>query len=407
MPDGSNPALPLSGLYPQAPQPQQNALTGDPARLIGLASEVQRMQLLRAQMPALAQQPAANLANTQLANVTARMQQQADAQRRVAAGLGSMIPDGAKEDDVHSAVTYFARSNPDIAVNYPEMLPAASDVILNHPKGIKYGASVLLNSALPPEAASGRVTGPPTAGGAPTTISVPQANLGGPRGIVTGLPAGEGTALEASAGRGANLSGTASTTAQYHADLENLKQESQTLGVVGGPTEPFEKKANQVLQRFGISGIGTMTPDQLRAAEGFDKISNQISLAQGQMFGGTDASRSMTVGANPSTSMSQYGREGVIDMLQGNQDAIDTARNAWLDARAKGAPANSHDVFTNQLSKILDPRVFQFARMSRPNQQKFLSQIDPADLSGFEQKYQAAIDRGWVKPLKKASNANQ
>jgi hypothetical protein len=113
------------------------------------------------------------------------------------------------------------------------------------------------------------------------------------------------------------------------------------------------------------------------------------------------------VGANPSTSMSAYGREGVIDMLHGNQDAIDRARNIWLDARAKGAPANSYDVFMNQLSQKLDPRVFQFNRLSRVNQQKFLSQMDPDDLSDFEQKYQTAIASKWVKPLKQAPNAPQ
>ena len=192
------------------------------------------------------------------------------------------------------------------------------------------------------------------------------------------------------------------------------------LDNLGGPTQPFEKKANEVLARFGLSGLGTMTPDQLRAAESFDKIVNGISLRQGQVFGGTDASRNMTLGATPNTGMSRYGRDGMIDMAQGNQDMVDRARGIWLDARGRGAPANSYDAFMDQLTKPLekdvsgnwvgglDPRVFQFNRLSRPNQQKFLSQIDPDDLGDFEQKYQAAIDRKWVKPLKKiAPNAAQ
>ena len=143
-----------------------------------------------------------------------------------------------------------------------------------------------------------------------------------------------------------------------------------------------------------------MNPDQLRALESFDKIANQISLNQGQFFGGTDASRNMTLGANPNSSMSRFGREGVIDMLHGNQDAIDRTRQLWLDARARGVPANSYDVFINDLSKKLDPRVFQFNRLSRENQQKFLNTLGADNLAEFEQKYRSAIDQKWVRPLK-------
>ena len=424
----------VSSLYPQppaAPAPQQGLLSGDPLRLVGMLGELQRIQLLRQQMPALAQQPAATLqgtnlvnANTALANTTARLAQQADAQHRVAAGLGAMIPAGASPDDVHSATAYFARSNPDIARQFPDMIPAAADVILKHPKGIGAGRAILLNSALSPGEASGRVEGPPTASGAPTTMSVPQANLAG-AGIVTGQPIGEPISQEASATRGAKLAGSATASNQYHADLENLKQDSKVLGNIQGPTTQFEKRANEVLARFGLSGLGTMTPEQLRAGESFDKIANNISLVQGQGFGNTDASRNMTVGANPSTSMSTYGREGVIDLLQGNQDTQDKARELYLDAKSHGMPASGHDIFLHELTKPLekldakgnpvdfkaagrwngglDPRIFQFNRLSRENQGKFLEQLDPEDRADFSNKYQAAIDRKWVKPLKKAA----
>jgi hypothetical protein len=421
----------VSSLYPQPPappQPQQNALTGDPLRMIGALGQLQYYQIRRQQAPALEQQPAAALANTQLANTTARMAQQADAQRRVAGGLGAMIPDNATKDDVLSATAYFARSNPDIATQYPDMIPAASDVVLHHPKGITFGKNILLNSALSPGEASTLVQAHPGPGGVERKMTVPASNLVGTRDV--GQPVGEPIGQEGSATRGEKLAGSATTSNQYHADLENLKQESKVLGNIQGPTTPFEKKANETLARFGLSGLGTMTPDQLRAAESFDKISNQISLVQGQGFGGTDAARHMTVGANPSTSMSTYGREGVIDMLQGNQDTQDKARDLYLDAKAHGMPASGHDTFLHELTKPLekldangnsvdlkakgtwngglDPRIFQFNRLSRDNQGKFLEQLDPEDRSDFSSKYQAAIDRKWVKPLKKATtNAAQ
>ena len=146
-----------------------------------------------------------------------------------------------------------------------------------------------------------------------------------------------------------------------------------------------------------------MSPDQLRASESFDKIASNIALNQAKMLGGTDSTRSMSVGATPNSGMSRYGRDGVIDMLQGNQDSVDAARDAWLDARSKGAPAGSFDLYMHRLNKVLDPRVFQFNRLNRDNQQKFLSQMSPADIPAFEQKYAASVARGWVQPLKPAA----
>jgi hypothetical protein len=215
----------------------------------------------------------------------------------------------------------------------------------------------------------------------------------------TGLAPGEQGLAESTSGRAARLQSTAATSPQYHADLDNLKQESKVLDNLGGPTFETEKKLNQLATRLGGFGI-TMTPDQLKAGESFDKIANQISLNQSQMFHGSDAGLHTVVGANPSSSMSKFGREGVIDMLQGNQDAIDITRKAWLKARANGAPASSYDLFAEQMGNQIDPRVFQFNRLSRDNQQKFLSQMGPQQVGEFEQKYKTAIGNKWVKPLK-------
>lgn len=173
------------------------------------------------------------------------------------------------------------------------------------------------------------------------------------------------------------------------------------MGNLGGPSQDVEKKLNQLSTRVAGFGV-TMSPDQLRASESFDKIASNIALNQAKMLGGTDSTRSMSVGATPNSGMSRYGRDGVIDMLQGNQDAVDAARQAWLDARSKGASAGSHDIFMNKISKVLDPRVFQFNRLSRDNQQKFYSQMPAAEIPAFEAKYEAGVKRGWVQPPKPA-----
>jgi hypothetical protein len=253
------------------------------------------------------------------------------------------------------------------------------------------GASNTPTSAVTPSGAQGTV---------PRDVYNYQTAGGGV--MPTELPPGEAALLGSPSERAAALQATASSSPQYHADLENLRQDSAVMGNLGGPIQDVEKKLNQLSTRIAGFGI-TMTPDQLRASESFDKIANSIALNQGKMMGGTDATRTMSVGATPSSGMSRYGRDGVIDMLHGNQDAIDAARDSWLGARSNGAPASSFDLFMNRLGKSMDPRVFQFNRLSRDNQQKFLNQMPPQDVPGFEQKYQAAVQRGWVPPLKAAN----
>jgi hypothetical protein len=283
----------------------------------------------------------------------------------------------------------------------PRIIHAAMDGVRKTKEGTPEHRDALVqagNMAIGSHALAGRVSGPPDAAGAPTLIGLGQATYGGPQGMPTGLPPGEAEARGASAMRGTALSGGAATSNQVHADLENLKQYSKVLSI-GGPTVEIEKKFGQLASRFGLPS--TLTPDQLKSAEGFDKLVNDMTSRQaGNLGAATDQGRHMILGATPSSGMSAYGREGVIDMMQGNQDYQDAARKAWNAARANGAPAHAHDTFMDEFGKTADPRVFQFNRLGRENQQKFLSQLDPDDLPEFETKYKDAIAKKWVKPLK-------
>jgi hypothetical protein len=215
-------------------------------------------------------------------------------------------------------------------------------------------------------------------------------------GLPKGLAPGEAGVMESSAGRAAALQSTASTSPQYRADLANLKQMSQVLDI-GGPTVPYEKKFAQLAQRFGLPS--TLTPDQLTSVEEFDKTANAIALRQGASLGGTDASRVLSVGSTPSSSMSRLGRQGVVSMLEGSQDFIDHAREQWLEARAAGASASQHDQWMHSFGKNYDPRVFQFARMDRTAKQKFIDTLSPAEIPAFEQSFKNAAAHGWVEPL--------
>jgi hypothetical protein len=183
-----------------------------------------------------------------------------------------------------------------------------------------------------------------------------------------------------------------------------------------------ESRLNALTQRLGNFGV-TMTPEQLKAKDSFGKIVNQLSLGQGSLLanaGNTDAARSMQLHANPNVEMTQASREGLIDMLQGNQDARDVLRNVWNAARnpkdgSTPVPRNAfndeiRDFTMNPLNKDgakFDPRVFQFNRMPPASRQAFINQMSPADALQFSKNAHEAVARGWISPITNANNAQQ
>ena len=391
----------VNSLYPQPQAPGGgNALLSDPSKVIGLLSAAQDYRLKNQQFDALAQQPEAALQGQNISNQSAQMKQNEEA-TQIAAHYFGTLPDDAKPDDIYRMKMAIRAVHPNISA---QTINTVADSVTRDPKGINSGLKTVRLLGVSPETIAGRVQGPPGVSGAPTSIPFSTAaRLPGQ--METGLAPGETGLAEGAAERASKLQMTASTSPQYHADLENLRQESKVMGSVGGPTTETEKKVNQIASRFGFSV--SMSPEQLKSTESFDKIANQISLNQSQFFHGSDAGLHTVVGANPSTSMSQFGREGVIDMLHGNQDAIDVTRKAWLAARANGAAPKDYDLFAERMGQEVDPRVFQFNRLSRDNQQKFLSQMDPSDLKEFEDRFKNAVSHKWVKPLKTAADAGK
>jgi hypothetical protein len=428
----------ISGLFPQAPAAPKQI---DPQQLLGMADGVNKLILFNKDFAArqatgeayagarnpdgtydpnrlasgLARRPETNwnapetaartteLQHGQIGNVAAQFDLNARRQGQAIDAYGS-IADSPSPEAVRGITANLAARGVPAALLAPMLdrlrrakSPEEYQGILSDLRKTAIGAA---GTAQPMEA-------PPGPGLTPqkqplgSFLNPPAAGSGGGRPV--GMPVGEEVPAAGAAGRASDLQATGASSPQYHADLENLKQDSKIIGNVGGPTVEVEKKLAQLSSRLGGLLPSTMTPDQLRAVESFDKIANQISTTQaGRLGAATDAGRHMVVGMNPSTSMSSYGREGVIDMLQGNQDMIDRARDSWLEARKQGAPANSFDLFMHGFARSADPRVFQFNRLNRENQQKFLHQLDPSDLPEFEQKYKDAIAQKWVKPLKAA-----
>lgn len=308
---------------------------------------------------------------------------------RVRAVIGSLSPYATDEQLRHYSSTLARTGIP------PAMIVGHVDALMQlHGRQRADAIADLKNTAIGPAGTSQRVT--TVQGTVPGSIPLGQANREGF--VAGGLPVGEETPLGESAKRASDLQATGSTTAQYHADLENLRQLSRQVNI-SGPTAELEKRVNQVLNRLGIPG--TVSARQLANAEEFDKIANRLSLSQKGSFGGSAFALGVTKDSNPNLSMSRYGREGVIDLLQGQQDATDALRNMWLNARRQGVPANQHDNWVNEAAKVVDPRLFQFNRLSPGDQAKFWGDMDPTERANFKAKYLQAMKNGWVKSPKK------
>lgn len=391
----------ITSLYPQAPQPPaQNALLGDPTRLIGMASDVQKLQLLQQQTPALAQIPGQQLQNLQLANTANIMQQQATARQLVASELGNGLlgVDSPTADDVHNLTAYIARSHPEVATRFPDILTAASDSILDNPKGIKSGANTLLTTALSPENAAGQVYGQPTPGGQLQQQTLAQAVMQGPHPI--GTPPGFAERQVGGANTDVQLAGNLSEAAegapQRIALLGNL--ENNLSKFTSGPGADWTKVAKAFVNRNVPLPAGwQFDPSSIASQEEFVKQATQLAQQQFGAIGGTgtDAKFASAFQTNPNDTLSQLGNGSIIRLLKGNEGALRAKNNAWLSAQSQN-PALSYRDFSNQFNANFDPRVFQFQYFTPAQRQAYYGNMNPNDQQRFLHALAVAQKNGWV-----------
>jgi hypothetical protein len=345
-----------------------------------------------------------------IANTTAKFEQAVKQNQFVLDGLGTLADKpNVTRDDVNTFVVTAARNTgiPSAMLNaWVRTLPPGG-------AALKQALVAQRNMAIGAGPTATRVQGAPDTGGAPTSITAGQANYEGAGvgsdapivpnvvkaetirpGIATALPPGEGSLMEDSAKRFSALRATAGASPQNHADMANLLHDSRILGNIQGPTVEIEKRLNTLSQRLGV-GTFSMDKGQVAAAESFDKIVSQLASNQQKQM--SDAGLHIAQSMNPTLAMSTVGREGVINMLRGNQDALDRIRT---EAHKAKVPAGQYDRWMQDFGQGLDVRVFQFNRMNRDQQQKFLSSMPPDEIPAFEQKYKTAIDKNWVDPLK-------
>jgi hypothetical protein len=383
MPDNAL-SNPIASLYPQPPQQNNNsnALLNDPAKVIGLMRGIQDYRLKQQQFDALSQQPQATLDNTNIANQTAMMQQQAAASRATSSLIGSYLAGNPNPtaDDVRDAKAFAARSLPNVATQYPDMIPAAGDVVLKHPKGIKFGAGTLLNSQLSPDSASTLVEGTPNpATGAARKITVPESNLTGGRDVA--LPPGDQKVLEANKEAYTAAQERSAVTQANLRKLETAYPLVQQLSSANfGPGSAEFAKLKGALTTAGI--IDPNTSD-LKVRQEVGKY--LLNYAQGAANAGrSDHALSSAIGSNPNLDLVQPANLALIR----NQIGMDKA-DASIPVLFKQQHPNVNDKasfndFQANFYRDYDPRAYTYDKMSGEERRELIDSLGAKNSPAYQ-----------------------
>ena len=201
---------------------------------------------------------------------------------------------------------------------------------------------------------------------------------------------------------------TASRTAQAtssQAAFQNIAEQGQqaqqqaaVLGNMLGDTKlftPGQTDLNNVkgsIEKYAPSLAPTLgiTPESVAANESFDKLANQIAGAQGA---GSDARLLVAQGANPSSHLSKAGADMIVRQLQGNAD--------YLQARAKlatTADQTNRPAFESGIAANLDPRAFQFARMTPAQKVTYDKNLSDQDRAKVRAAYGFGVQNNLIAP---------
>ena len=270
---------------------------------------------------------------------------------------------------------------------------APSPTIPPPPGGAKVRPSTA-PAVTPPPAAPPAANQPPAAGTEPAFKPVVSAN---PPGTVAATEA----SAKDSAAAGSALTARADQVPTNKANYANMLDDISKLDSMGPGTER-ETYINSLVQKWTGKNWGTMTPDQIRAANSFSKLANIAVGQQLAAIGGTDARQQLFMGSNPKLDLSKLSNVGLVHMLQGNEDAIQAKSRAWQDWQKAGNGTDTYQKFQDDFNHHFDPRVFQ-SQYYGPDEvaalRKRMSHPD-GSLTGEGEKFKDdttyARSKGWI-----------
>lgn len=386
MPDGNA----LSGLYPQ---PQTNGLASDPSKVVGLMNALNQNRLFNATFDAQSQIPGAALQGQNISNDTAEMQQQEMASKAVSRVMGGYLAGikDPKPDDVRSAAAFAARSFPNVATKYPDIISAASETGRRNP-------GLLINSGLSPEAQSGEFTGTPTPQGADTKIKIPASNMSAGR--VVGLGSGVGGAMEESQ---KSLVEDQKASARTTANLRNLDIALPFVEKLSnpnfGPGSDAFSKGKAALVTAGI--IDPKTSDVTVRQELNKYMLKYATMAQNA--GRSDQALGAALGSNPNLDLTQPANLGLIKNQIG-LDKMDAALPKIFKAEHPGEDERSqYNGYKSDYYDRFDRRAFSYDRLSPEERRDLVQSLGPKNSPNykkFDQTYRLAKQAGVIVPEK-------
>jgi hypothetical protein len=371
-----------NALYPAPPQqaPASTNLLANPAQAVGIMNGLQDFRLKQQQFDALSQQPAASLQGQNISNATAEMQQQEMASRAVSRIMGGYLAGIPKpsSDDVRSAAAFAARSLPNVAVKYPDIISAASETGRKNP-------GLLINSGLSPEGQSGEVPGGPGPGNAPTIIKTPASNMG--IGRVTGAAPGIVEAQTHTAQRSSDAYSSASEAAgAYGQRINPLRQAIPILeGMKETDIGPISEKWNDIKSTAVNLGAGPLLgidPEKIKDVNELKKYFNQYSVQAGATLGPhTNDGLAAAVTSNPNIHMDRLSALDLSKVALGVERMRQAAVlefNAKVD-RGQADPSQFNKFMTDWGTKQ-DPRAFVYDLMTKEQQEKIKKGLPPEEL---------------------------
>lgn len=434
MPDYGNP---IANLYPQAPPQGSGSLLSDPFGPIDAISRLQQLSLVGrtlAAKQAIGDAYSANLnpdgspdlpgiaatlknnpnaafgmqeaASTllaqrgqQIANDTSAFDQFARQNGFAQQWLASRAndPNVSQEDILNDAVTLARNTDPRVMPS--SVINGVLSTVMKDPGGIHAGLINLQNRVMGAGAAASRIPGPPTAGGAPTTIPLGSAGYAGPA-----LPVGNPP------GFAERQAGIAQTDSQLAGNLANAAEGSPgRLALLGnldnlvdkftsGPGADWTKVAKAFVNRNVPLPAGwQFSPSSIASQEEFNKQAVQLAQQQFGMIGGTgtDAKFSSAFETSPNDALSELGNKGIIRLLKGNEDALQAKNRAWLSYQQQN-PNASYRPFSQSFNNNYDPRVFQFQYIPQSERQAYFDKMSPPEQQKFLHDVAFAQKNGWV-----------
>ena len=247
-------------------------------------------------------------------------------------------------------------------------------------------------------AAASPVPVAPAASGAPQVAPLGTTIGAGPRPV--GLPPGQASAAEgiagASAGQANNLTQLADSSPIRKAQLENL--EGDIGNFTAGPGADWTKVAKAWANRNILPSGMQFDPSSIASQEAFTKQAEQLAQQQFATIGGTgtDAKIGSAFKSNPNETLSAMGNKGIINLLKGNEDAIQAKNSAWQKWLAAGNPPQSYAQFAAQFNQNFDPRMFQSQYMNKNDFVQMTKSMSPAELRDFSVKLKNSQGMGMV-----------